>query len=205
MTHKLTDLKELKTKLIDAAKSHVDKGLEEVDTHELGEVVDMIKDLAEAEEKCWKACYYKSIVEAMHEYGEEYESPESRYGYDNRRYASGRFAPKGHGHVSGFIPPDMMPHMDLEGYTPSGRGNRSQSGSEYSGSGRYGYNYDRYHEAKTNYNQTHDYQNKTEMNEFAKRHLNETVDTFKDMYEDADPELKARMKQDITKLANEMK
>lgn len=36
-----------------------------VDTHELGEVVDMIKDLEEA-------CYYHTIIDAMHE-SDEYE------------------------------------------------------------------------------------------------------------------------------------
>lgn len=30
-----------------------------------GEMVDMVKDLAEAEKDCWKARYYRSVVEAM--------------------------------------------------------------------------------------------------------------------------------------------
>lgn len=45
----------LKCRLIDIACDHVDcDEIAEINTHELGEVVDMIKDLAEVEEKCWK-------------------------------------------------------------------------------------------------------------------------------------------------------
>lgn len=36
-----------------------------VDTEELGEVIDMIKDLAETKEKLYKANYYDSVVKAM--------------------------------------------------------------------------------------------------------------------------------------------
>lgn len=38
-----------------------------MNTNEVGQIVDMIKDLSEAEEKCWKACYYKSVVENMNQ------------------------------------------------------------------------------------------------------------------------------------------
>lgn len=64
MTHKIF---EIKKKLIDEVESEIERmgSIKNIDTRELGMVVDMIKDLAEAEEKCWKACYYKSVVEAM--------------------------------------------------------------------------------------------------------------------------------------------
>lgn len=68
MHKKMEDLTEIKNKLIHWTKGELDKeGMcsspQEVEV--MGEVVDMIKDLAEAEEKCWKACYYKEIVCAM--------------------------------------------------------------------------------------------------------------------------------------------
>lgn len=187
MEKKLTKITEIKDQLIEWSKEEIGKGREMACTEELGEVIDMIKDLAEAEEKCWKACYYKSIVEAMKEAKEE----EERYGYNpNRSATTGRY-------TSGYIMDEtMMPHM---GYTPSGRGNRSQSGT------RYGYHYDRYDDARRNYHETKDYGEKTKMNEHAKKHLEETVDTLEDIYHEADPELKARIKKDITKLADEMK
>lgn len=58
---------ELKQKLLDDLCSEVERrdGLRNMNTNEVGQIVDMIKDLAEAEEKCWKACYYKSVVENM--------------------------------------------------------------------------------------------------------------------------------------------
>ena len=82
------------------------KSVEEIDTKELGEVVDMVKDLSEAE-------YYSRISKAMEESEKEDEEEAKRimremkeqYGeeegerrfYDNYRYANGRFAPKGRG------------------------------------------------------------------------------------------------------------
>lgn len=64
MTHKIFEIKE---KLINELDSEIERmgSIRNMDTRETGMIVDMIKDLAEAEEKCWKACYYKSVVEAM--------------------------------------------------------------------------------------------------------------------------------------------
>lgn len=90
------------------------KGKEGVDTKEMGEVIDMVKDLAEAEKAVWEKCYYESIVEAMEEYEED-----GRAGYDRWRTSRGRFAPKGTGHETsmamatgraGFVP--MPPYYD---------------------------------------------------------------------------------------------
>ena len=100
------------------------KNVEEIDTKELGEVVDMISDLAKAE-------YHARISKAMEEeekdeqeeikhimremkeqYGEE--EGERRF-YDNYRYANGRFAPKGRGTRRGYTPVyRMTPEMYRE-------------------------------------------------------------------------------------------
>lgn len=71
---KVEQLGNMKTRLMDGLNSQMDKGLGCLDTCEAGQVTDMIKDLAEAEEKCWKACYYQKIVEAMHEAKEDQEA-----------------------------------------------------------------------------------------------------------------------------------
>lgn len=97
---KMKELKELKHDLIDAVKTQVAGGLESVNAEELGEVVDMIKDLAEAEKACMEAWYYGEIAEAM-------DDGEEKMGYDRWRYASGRFAPKGRG-TYGYMPPEPV-------------------------------------------------------------------------------------------------
>jgi signal transduction histidine kinase len=51
-------LKHMKHKLIEVAEIEINENLENVDTKELGEVIDMIKDLAEA-------IYYCTVTEAM--------------------------------------------------------------------------------------------------------------------------------------------
>lgn len=69
-------------KLSELAKCELEKGVENVDTKEMGEVVDIIKDLSEAE-------YYAKISKAMDEseYGKEYDE----YGaYDEPRYYRGQ-------------------------------------------------------------------------------------------------------------------
>lgn len=98
--------------LASCAKTEVENGIKEVDTHEMGEVVDMIKDLAEAE-------YYATITKAMNEseYGVDYDETgridEKRY-YNRNRYADGRYAPKGRGRV--FYDGDPKYPMTVEDY-----------------------------------------------------------------------------------------
>ena len=91
--------------LTEKAVNEFEKGIENVDTSEMGEVVDMIKDLAEAEyhsiiSKAMKKAdeeeeeYDKELLKSLKaEYGEE----SGRRYYDHYRYANGRFAPKGKG------------------------------------------------------------------------------------------------------------
>lgn len=48
-------------KLSECAKSEFDKGIESVNTDEMGKVTDMLKDLAEA-------MYYRTLTNIMEEY-----------------------------------------------------------------------------------------------------------------------------------------
>lgn len=83
-------------KLSECAKSEMESGIQNVDTCEMGKVVDMMKDLSEA-------MYYRTLTKAMDESNlEETLEMFERYGdgrrfYDKYRYADGRFAPKGRG------------------------------------------------------------------------------------------------------------
>ena len=96
---KLKDIVDIKHDLVEAVKAEMAQGIEQVDTEEMGEVVDMIKDLASAEKSCMEAAYYELVCEAM--------QGEDAAGYDRWRYSSGRFAPKGRGSVRGYLPPYM--------------------------------------------------------------------------------------------------
>lgn len=157
----LEPIKEMCKKLEEAVKHELSKGIENVDAKELGEVVDMIKDLYEAKEKIVKACYYKGVLEAMEEHDFEDEDEieeEGRRGYRGQpRSQSGRFMSRGDGRRSnrgrgsrrGYD--DMMMYDDMDydemermrdmdrpygrmGYSGSGSsGGSSMGGSSSSG------------------------------------------------------------------------
>ena len=60
--------------LVDAFNGELAKGIESVNTHEAGEVTDMIKDLAETKRNLYEACYYEKVSKAMNE-AEAYDGP----------------------------------------------------------------------------------------------------------------------------------
>lgn len=103
-------------KLAECAEKQFDNGIESVDTAEMGQVTDMLKDLAEA-------MYYRTLTKAMDDSDpEEIMEIFERYGdggrryYDHYRYADGRFAPKGRGtYRRGYDEPPYY-HMTPEMY-----------------------------------------------------------------------------------------
>lgn len=96
----------IEEKLAEAIRCEFEKGIDKVNTTEMGKATDMLKDAAEAE-------YYARIAKAMEEaekedeesqkyilkqLKEEYGEDDGRRYYDNYRYMrTGRFAPKGRG------------------------------------------------------------------------------------------------------------
>lgn len=92
-------IKKMCEKLMDAVNYELDKGVENIDTKELGEAIDMIKDLYEAKKEMYEACYYKQIMEAMEDHDFENEEEimdEGRKGYRGRsRDSMGRFTSRG--------------------------------------------------------------------------------------------------------------
>lgn len=104
-------------KLSETVKCEFDKGIENVDTCEMKEAIDILKDLSEA-------MYYRTLTVAMDESGtEETMDMFDRYGedrrfYDRYRYKNGRFAPKGRGtYHKGYSEPPyyrMTPEMMKE-------------------------------------------------------------------------------------------
>ena len=128
---------EMVEKLTKSAEMELEKGIENIDTEEMGKVADMIKDLAEAE-------YYAKISVAMDEaeYGEDYDymgayDEHDRKGYrGQRRDSRGRYMSR-----RSYIEPMMM-HDDMREkdymdgrmyYGGSTSGNSSNMGGSYSG------------------------------------------------------------------------
>ena len=146
-------IKKMCEKLMDAVNHELDKGIENIDTKELGEAIDMIKDLYEAKKEMYEACYYKGVLEAMEEHdfeGEEDIMDDGRRGYRGQpRSESGRFMSRGDGRRSnrgrggrrGYEEPmdyDMMPewYRDMDRdmgkmyYSGGGSSGGSSSGSQ---------------------------------------------------------------------------
>ena len=108
--------------LTEKALGELDKGVENVNTEEMGEAVDMIKDLCEAE---YKAVIVKSMKKADEEEEEynkellralkdEYGEEGSRRHYDEYRYkTTGRYAPKGKGTYVGRRGYEEPPYMHM--------------------------------------------------------------------------------------------
>lgn len=72
-------LKHMKESLFNRIDAEIARGLDNVDTKELGEAIDMVKDLSEA-------MYYCSIVEAMEEREEESKIMEKHYSQTMGKY-----------------------------------------------------------------------------------------------------------------------
>ena len=80
---------EMIEKLTKCAEMEFEKGIDKIDAEEMGEVTDMIKDLAEAE-------YYAKISKAMDEaeYGEDYDYRGAYDEYERKVQGAGSCACK---------------------------------------------------------------------------------------------------------------
>ena len=124
-------------RLSECAKCELDKGIEQIDTKEMGEVAEIIKELSEAE-------YYAKISKAMDEaeYGEDYDymgayDENERKGYrGQRRDSRGRYMSR-RSYTEPMMMHDDMREMDyMDGkmyYGGSTGGNTSNMGGSSSG------------------------------------------------------------------------
>lgn len=217
---------EMLEKMTEWCLSELNKGKECVNTCEMGEAIDMVKDLAEAEKAVWEKCYYKSIVEAM----EDAEEERKRYGmdragYDRWRYGSGRFAPTGHGHETsmamatgraGYDDPKRMSPWYIEpwaeyegrmGYTePAWRADglkRDGSDASHHDAGGATSRYDRYQESRRHFSESGTPEAKKTRDDNAKEYVVEAVDTMTDIFREADPALQKDIKSSLLKLMRE--
>lgn len=216
---KLAPVKELKEQLLNCVKNEIScKGLDQVDTSEAGEVVDMIKDLAKAEKDCMEALYYEKVTEAMLSY-ETTRYGEENMGYNpNRNSRTGEYMSGSHGTRGGrmgYVPYDPSrvyydeqmgdkDHMrsPMMGYTvPRGMTHELDMDGMDS---RYGRAYNKYKMARRHYTETKNQVDRKEMSTHAEEHMYDVISTVRDIWEDADPSLKKRMKEEFSKLLGEM-
>lgn len=186
------------------------KGVNELDAKECGEVADMIKDLAEAEKACMEAYYYETVVKAM-EGADQEDWDNERMGYNARRYSSGRYAPKGRGTTRmGYMPDPDYDYPEHEAYLHDP--NMILARDKH----RMGYDWDpdddptqsreynEYKRAKRHYKEMNSPEEKQKMDEHATRHLHQAMDSFRDIWKDADPVMRKKMKADLTALLGDM-
>lgn len=198
-------------KLAECAEKQFDNGIENVDTAEMGQVTDMLKDLSEA-------MYYRTLTKAMDDSEpEEIMEMFERYGdggrryYDHYRYADGRFAPKGRGsYRRGYEEPPyyhMTPEMyrDMENRRDMDRSNGKMYYSEPMSNMES--SYDR---AKRNYTETKDlHRNNTQQDKEAKmrsleEYFREISSDITGLVADMTPEEKTMLKAKVSALATKL-
>lgn len=147
----------MKDRLIEEAQSRMDN-LDGGSIEQMGQIIDMIKDLAETEKACMEADYYDSVVEAM--------DGDDRYGYDPQGGRSSVGRPSG-GRRYEATDDDRMGYKNQYGNWPANPSNRRRRMR------RRGYS-------------------------------EESVENLRQMMEEADPERKRQLKQDLEELMREM-
>lgn len=178
------DICEMREKLVSWTKEAMNSSPESINAQELGEVIDMIKDTYEMEYYCAKKKYYKTVTEAM----EDHE--------DAGRFKMGRAGML-------MVPPEIDRRWDPDDYGDVyGRmGYSERKTMDRSDMGR---NWDRYLDARRHYNATKSDSDRMEMTTNAQMHMGQTIATLREMWHDADPDLKQKMKKDFTALLQEM-
>lgn len=203
-------LKRVKETLMSVIESQINGGdLRNVDTKELGEVVDMVKDFSEA-------MYYCSIVEAM-EKSEKDGSHGKEYHYYTERYMPERYYPDRYNMM--YTERDMDRDYGRMYYTGGGSsGGNSSGGNNARGGGTRGFYEPMYPMMDKDYREgksggsrksymeakeTH--QDKAVQMKELDKYIHELGDDITEMIQDASPEEKAMLQQKISTLATKIK
>ena len=204
----------------EAATTELAKGTEQVNTKEFGDVVDMIKDLTEAEKNKWQSCYYKTIVEAMEdsEYGEDYDwsgPDEDRLGYTRMRDSMSRYTSSRRGYNSRgrrnynemMEDPRYMDEMEMNrmyggrmGYSNGAYGGGRRGQTMNAGS-RYGYSHDEYMQ-KIKMHNSNDPETMKKRAKMIDEHMDDMYEMFKEEVADMSPEEKQMWKSKLNKIIN---
>lgn len=193
-------LKHMKNKLLEAIEKEINGNLEYANTQELGEAVDMVKDLSEA-------IYYCTITEAMEDkssYGSGHYPTTHYYGetiygdYDQRH-----------------LPPMRYTDGRNTMYMDGGQGSRGSSRYYDDTSTRYSmydrgypslpYNDDRVLTSKRRYMDSRAHSDKQSQMRELEQYTQELATDLTDMIKDASPEEKQLLQQKISMLATKIK
>lgn len=166
--------------------------LADADTHELGEAIDMIKDLAEAE-------YYCEATKAMKNAGNELDEYDERMGYNPNRYSNGRYAPS-RSTVNGRMGYTPMEKEYLDGYLHNPAQFRDEMRERNHGDA-----YSEWKMARRHYTETHSPMDKQKMDMHTNEHVSDVMMTIKDMWHEANPELRTEMKNKLQQLLTDLK
>ena len=197
-TEKYNDICSLKHHMLHYVMGETEKGFEPTPekVHVLKEYIEMIKCLAETEKECQEADYYEAVVQAMEETG---MMESERMGYNPNRnrmgqYSDGR-ADSGSNSRRGYSPDRMYSRM-MPGDDRDAWGDDDPRHSEA---------FNRFRKAKRYYTKSHSEEDKQRMKDASNEHMTETMATIREMWDDADPELRNRMKADLTNLVTNLK
>lgn len=162
----------MKDKLIKEAQNRMDN-LDGGSIEQMGQIIDMIKDLSEAEKACLEAEYYDTVIDAM-------DGESDRYGYPGQGGSGG-----GRGGSS------------RNGRSGGRSGYRDSYMMEEDGEGgRMGYR-NQYGNFPANPKNRRRRMRRSGYSE-------ESIENLRQMMEDADPERKRQLKQDLEELMQEM-
>ena len=203
-TEKYNDICSLKHHMLHYVMGETEKGFEPnpEKVHILKEYVEMIKCLAETEKECQEADYYEAVVQAMEDTG---MMDSERMGYNPNRNRMGQYSDGRAGNRNGDsgsnsrrgYSPDMYSRMMMR---PGD--DRDDWGDD---DPRHSEAFNRFRKAKRYYTKSHSEEDKQRMKDASNEHMMETMATIREMWDDADPELRTRMKTDLTNLVTNLK
>lgn len=211
----MENLKKMKECLVGVAESQVYGNMDKVNAQELGEVMDMIKDLSEA-------VYYCTITESMEKQAKE-ERGESRYMYDPRmdeHYRPGTMYARGGSGMGGNSSnggsrnySDGMIRRYDDGQTSYSMYDDGRASARYHEPMPYGYREammrdpreGRSGERRKMYMEGKMYKDKTKQMQELESYMQELASDMTEMIQDASPEEKQLLQSKLTTLAAKMK
>lgn len=202
-TEKYNDICSLKHHMLHYVMGETERGFEPnpEKVHVLKEYIEMIKCLAETEKECQEADYYEAVVQAMEDNG---MMDSERMGYNPNRNRMGQYSDGRAGNRNGDSGSNSR-----RGYSPDRMYSRMMPGDDRDEWGdddpRHSEAFNRFRKAKRYYTKSHSEEDKQRMKDASNEHMMETMATIREMWDDADPDLRARMKTDLTNLVTNLK